>query len=188
MSQVNKKSAESVEIEKLTKLSEEINSHSNDVLRDVPVKEVEAQTKLSQNELRNAKDIYLKPKKTINSKEKFNEDFRSQYNFSKEYVYFIAEHKECIGEEIDIWTKPFPGMPAEEWMVPTNKPIWGPRYLAEQISKKSYNRLVMNAPDASPHHIHGEMLGRITVETKIKRLDAYPATTSRSVFMGSKGF
>jgi len=38
--------------------------------------------------------------------------------------------------------KPFPGMPAEEWAIPTNKPINGPRYVAEQIKK-------MHLPSAS---------------------------------------
>jgi len=32
-----------------------------------------------------------------------------------------------------MWTKPFPGMPAEEWAIPTNKPINGPRYVPSRL-------------------------------------------------------
>ena len=94
---------------------------------------VEPQTKISQSDIAKSKDVYLKPAKTIGSKERFNEKFREDYNFSKEYVQFIAENKECIGETTELWTKPYPGLPAEFWQVPSNKPVWGPRYLAERI-------------------------------------------------------
>jgi len=66
-------------------------------------------------------------------------------NFQKEYVQFIAENKEIIGETIEIWTRPFGGMPAEFWKVPVNKPVWGPRYLAEQIKRCYYLVIKTNA-------------------------------------------
>ena len=91
-----------------------------DRMNEAPKLEVEPQTKMAQKDIQNSKDVYLKPHKTIGSKEKFNEKFREDYNFSTQVVQFIAENKEIIGEEIDIWTKPFPGMPAEEWKVPCN--------------------------------------------------------------------
>ena len=101
------------ELDKLAVLEQEIKAVSNDINVSAPVKEEEPQTKLSQNELRNAQEIYLKPIKTQTSREKFNERFRDEWNHKKEYVRFIAEHKELIGEVIDKWTKPFPGVPAE---------------------------------------------------------------------------
>lgn len=166
------------------KFDEQVKEVSEKALSaDVPVQEVEPQTKLSQNQIRDAKDIYLKPHKTISCREKFNEKFRDDWNFSKEYVKFIAEHKEIMGDDIDLWTKPFAGVPAEEWIVPTNKPIWGPRYLAEQIQKKSYNRLVMDDSIVTSRNHMGAMTGQISVESKIKRLDAYPVSSKRSVFM-----
>jgi hypothetical protein len=110
--------------------------------------EEEPQTKLSQQELSKKKEIYLKPKRSFSCKGKFNEKFRDDYEFKKEYVCFIAENREIIGETISLWTKPFPGVACEEWEVPTNKPVWGPRYLAERIKGCSYHRFTMQ-------HRHG---------------------------------
>lgn len=150
--------------------------------------EVEQQTQLSQQEIANSKDIYLKPIKRIGCKEKFNESFRQAYEFDKEYVHFIAENKELIGESIDMWTRPYPGMPAEEWMVPVNTPVWAPRYVAEQIKRKFYNRLVMkDQPTGSDGK--AQYHGTLVIDTTIPRLDAFPATSGkRSMFMGKTNF
>lgn len=158
-----------------------------DRMNEAPKEEVEPQTKLAQKDLDRSKDIYLKPIKAIGSREKFNEKWREQYNFAKEYVQFIAENKELIGESIDIWTKPFPGMAAEEWMVPTNKPVWGPRYLAEQIKKKYYHRLTMQDRPIGADYA-GQYTGQMVVDSTIQRLDAYPVQTKRSIFMGTTNF
>jgi len=151
--------------------------------------EVEPQTKLSQDEISNSKDIYLKPIKRIGCKEKFNESFRAAYEFDKEYVHFIAENKEIIGESIDMWTRPYPGMPAEEWKIPVNTPVWAPRYVAEQIKRKYYNRLVMEDKTVTGSDNRGTYHGTLVIDTSIPRLDAYPATQNkRSIFMGSTNF
>ena len=158
-----------------------------DRANEPPKQETEPQTKMSQQEIRNSKDIYLKPKRTISSREKFNEKYRDEYNHAKEYVQFIAEHKELIGEDIELWTKPFPGVPAEEWQVPTNKPIWGPRYLANQIKRKYYHRLkTENRPTNSEGGV--QYYGAMTVDTTVQRLDAQPVSQKRSIFMGSGAF
>src|SRR6266478_1409050 len=133
------------------KFDEEIKTMTMDRMNLAPKQEVEPQTKLSQSEIAQTKDVYLKPKRTLGpgvnpktgEREKFNEKFRDEWNFAKEYVHFIAENYEVIGESIDLWTKPFPGVNCENWEIPTNKPIWAPRYVAEQIKRKSYHRLVM---------------------------------------------
>ena len=93
-------------------------------MSEAPKMETAPQTKMSQNEIAKSKDIYLKPDKVISCREKFNEKYREDFNFGKEYVQFVGEHKELIGENIEIWTKPFAGVPAEYWIVPTNKPVW----------------------------------------------------------------
>lgn len=150
----------------------------------------EMQVPLSTSQINNAKDIYLKPKRSIGSREKFNEKYREAYTYDKELVAFIAENKELVGEEIDVWTKPYAGMPAEEWIVPTNKPVWGPRYLAEQIKRKYYNRLVMNERQVTSQDGTGTFTGQLVVEEQRQRLDARPvAKGSRSsVFLGASGF
>jgi len=162
------------------------NIKSLEAARDLPVQETEKQTKLSTNEIRNAKDIYLKPSRTIPDRQKFNEKFRKEWEYAKEYVQFIAEHKELIGENIEAWTHPFGGVGAEFWTIPTGKPIWGPRYLAEQIQKKSYSRLIMKETVTEADG-RGQYYGQLAYDSKIQRLDAYPVRDLTSRF-GSKGF
>lgn len=169
------------------KFDSEVKAMTLDRMNAAPKQDVEPQTKLSSKEIEKSKEIYLKPFKTIGCRDKFNENYREQYNFAKEYVHFIAENKEIIGEEIDIWTRPFAGMPAEEWKVPVNKPVWGPRYLAEQLKRKFYHRLVMQQNTVGADHA-GQYYGTMAIDTTIPRLDAHPVSSRKSVFMGNTGF
>jgi len=159
-----------------------------DRMNAAPKQEVESQTKMSQTDIQKSTDIYLKPFRSIGSKEKFNEDYRDSWNFDKEYVQFIAENKEIIGEAIDIWTKPYAGLPAEWWKVPVNKPVWGPRHLAEQIKSRSYHRLVMQQNVSAGSDGMGQYYGSMAVDTTVQRLDAIPVSSKKSIFMGAKSF
>ena len=158
-----------------------------DRLNEAPKQDMEPQTKLSSSQIEKSKDIYLKPTTSIGSREKFNEKFRESYNYDKELVHFIAENKEIIGEMIEMWTKPYPGMPAEYWKIPTNKPVWGPRYVAEQIKSKFYHRLIMQQT-VTENSGAGQFYGQLAADTTIQRLDAIPVSSRKSVFMGAKGF
>jgi hypothetical protein len=94
---------------------------------------------------------------------------------------------------IETWTKRFAGVPAEFWKVPTGKPIWGPRYLAERIKGSSYHRLIMNDQDPRCRMITsedstGSMYGQMVADTVVQRLDAHPATKQKSIFMGATSF
>jgi len=164
-----------------------------DRMNAAPKQELEPQTKLSQLEIAKSNDIYLKPRRSIGCRDKFNEKFRDHYNYDKEYVQFIAENKEIIGESLEIWTRPYGGMPAEEWAVPVNKPVWGPRYLAEQIKRKFYHRLVMvdkQVGSSMPGSgMYGEQYtGQMVADTIIPRLDAYPVAQKKTVFAGARNF
>ncbi len=159
-----------------------------DRMNAVPREDVEPQTKISQVDREKMGDIYLKPFKTIGCREKFNEKFRKDYEFDKEYVQFEAENKEIIGEDIELWTRPYPGMSAEFWKVPVNKPIWGPRYLAEQIKRASYHRLVMKQNVVTGGDHAGQYFGSMAADTTVQRLDARPVTSRKSVFMGNHRF
>lgn len=184
----NVNSAGEKELQKLQSdfdnFQEQVSSLNMDSFNSLPKRETEQQTKLSQKEISKTPDVYMRPIKTISCAERFNEAYRSEYEFAKEYVYFTAENKEVIGESLDFWTKPFAGVPAEEWKIPVNKPIWAPRYVAEQIKRKSYTKLVMKErPTQSSHEgsYYGEMVG----EEKIQRLDAHPVSTKKSIFMSA---
>lgn len=147
-----------------------------------PVTEREEQSKLSSKEQNNTDAPYIKPNRTIGSKEAFNEKFRATYDYSKQYVRVIAENNEIKGETIEVWTKPFPGVPAEFWKVPVNKPIYIPRYLASQIATRVYNKYVM---EDRPTHMEGggTFYGSLIAKETMRRLDCRPAAAmSLSMF------
>ena len=169
----------------LDSMDSQVKEMTHDRMNAAPKQDVEPQNKMSSSAIEKSKDVYLKPKRTISSKEKFNEKYREDYNFQKEYVRFIPEHKEIIGETIELWTKPFAGMPAEEWAIPTGKPIWAPRYVAERLKACSYHRLVMQQHVVTEVNHMGQMHGALSVDTTIQRLDAIPVSTRKSVFMGA---
>lgn len=158
-----------------------------DRMNQAPKLEQEPIHKIAQADIADAKDIYLKPYRSISSPEKFNENYRNDYNHAKEFVYFIAEHREIVGEDIDVWTKPFAGMPCEWWKVPVGKPVWGPRYVAERIKGCSYHRLTMQNTVTDSSGM-GQFYGQMAVDTTIQRLDALPASKRRSIFMGAHTF
>ena len=167
---------------------EKLDDMSLERMHSAPKQDVEPQTKISQADIAKSQDIYLKPAKTIAGRDKFNEDYRKQYEFDKEYVQFTAENREIIGELIELWTKPYAGIPCEFWKVPVNKPVWGPRYLAEQIKRCNYHRFVMQQNTISDSDGMGTYHGSITVDSTIQRLDALPVSSRRSVFMSSTNF
>ena len=179
------------EMQKLEKQFDAFDDHVKNLTQDrmntASKLDVEPQTKIAQRDMEKMKDIYLKPKRTIPSKEKFNEDYRNDYNFAKEYVQFTAENKEVIGETIDFWIKPFPGLPAEEWSVPSNKPIWAPRYVAERLKNCSYHRLTMQDRAISSDGM-AQYYGQLVVDNTVQRLDAIPVSGRKSIFMGATNF
>lgn len=182
------------ELEKAEKQLDAFEQNVKDLTLDrmntAPKQETEQQTKLSSKEIRESQDIYLKPKRSIGSREKFNEDYRQQYEFAKEYVQFIAENKEIPGETLrSVWTKPFAGLPAQEWDVPVNKVVWGPRFLAEQIKNAKYHRLRMQESVSTGADGMGQYYGSMVVDSTVQRLDAIPVTGGkRSIFVGASNF
>jgi hypothetical protein len=154
-------------------------------MNESPVKSSEMQNPLAQSEIAKSKDIYLKPFRSIGSREKFNENYRKEYEYASEYVQFIAENKMIVGEIIEMWTKPFAGCPAQEWKVPVNKPVWAPRYVAEQIKRAKYHILSMRDTVTAGADQMGQYYGSMAVDSTIQRLDAHPIGGSKSIFMGA---
>ena len=70
--------------EQFKKHDDQIKQLTHDRMNEAPKQDAEPQTKMSQKDLAKAKDIYLKPERSIGSREKFNENFRDDYNFAKE--------------------------------------------------------------------------------------------------------
>lgn len=165
--------------------NENVKSLNLDEMNKAPMKEQD-EVHISQREIANSKDIVLKPVKTISCRNKFNENFRAAYEFDKQLVNFIAENKEIIGEKIEIWTKPYAGVPAEYWEISPNKPVWGPRYLAEQIKRKTYHKLIMTQSQTGGDGM-GQYFGQMAASQTIQRLDAHPVSKRKSIFMGFDG-
>lgn len=154
------------------------------VNQTLPVEDKNSDHGLSQKQIAGAKEILLKPLSTQYFGEKFNEKFRSQWEYMKQPVRFIAEHMDLIGV-IEIWTKDFPGAPAEYWEVPCNKVCIGPRYLAENIKNRTYNVVECEENKVVSEDGHGKFTGQLVRKKVRRRLDANPASTTKSVFMGA---
>lgn len=169
--------------------SQSIIDLTKDACDSVPKAEQDAQTKLSKKELSTNDGIYLKPERSIGpsphpktgEKEKFNEKFRTEYEFKMEYVPFIAENKEIIGEAIELWTKPYPGIDAQFWKIPVNKKVYGPRHLAERISGCRYTRLRMDDTKKVGEEGGVTYLGQMIATQKLSRLSAVPIKESRAI-------
>lgn len=179
--------------EQFTKFDEEVKGMTLDRLNATP-KQESAPPEISQKQFGNMKVVFLKPKRTLFAVDpktglgqKFNEKFREEYNFKKECVYFTFENKEIQGESTSMWTRPYGGMPAEEWEVMTGVVLYAPRYLAEQIKRKYYHRLVMKDQVTERSGV-GSMYGSMAADTTIQRLDAHPVSERKSIFMGASSF
>jgi|SRR5215469_14060509 len=165
------------------KFKDQVDTLTLDRMNEAPKLEVEPQTKIAQADLDKSDETYLKPSNFVMDINKFDEKYRDRYNFDKEYVAFIAEHNEQ-SDLIEIWTKPYRGVPAEFWKVPCKRLVWGPRYLAEQITKCKYHRMrTEEKPVQADRGMH--YYGSMVVDNTIQRLDARPASTRRSIFMGA---
>lgn len=177
------KELEKVE-DQLNKFSESISTARED-RANLVMKETEPQTKLSQEELSRSKVMYLKPKRTFPSREKFNEKFRDEYNYQKEYVEFIAENNEVKGESIDFCIKKFPGMPVEEWVVPVNKEVAAPRYVKERIQDCGYT--IFTTTDSSTGSEGGVVYyGQMVAEERKARLSAREISRTPRIFTGHR--
>jgi hypothetical protein len=162
-----------------------------DNMNTAPISEVEY--KMSQADVGNSTDVYLKPVKSIGpgvnaktgARETFNEKFRKAYEFQKEYVQFTAYNNMIIGEDIEMWTKPFPGVNCDMWRIPCNKPIWAPRYVAEQLTRCRHHTLTMQKETITGADGMGQYTGQIVAKSTVQRLDAQPVQSKKSIFMGA---
>lgn len=160
---------------------------THDRMRLIPKTEYEPQTKISQHDLDKYPGIYLKPSNFVADVNPFNEKFRKSYEYDKEYVQFIPENVECRGDIIEIWTKPYRGVPAEFWKVPSNTAVWAPRYLKDQLQRKFHHKLEMKESSESSNYTgssqYGRHYGKIVADTTIQRLDAREVSTKKQFSM-----
>lgn len=166
-----------------------------DSMQHAPKQEMEPQTKISQRDLDKNKPLYLKPKRTYppgvhpktGVQEKFNERFREEYNYAREYVEFIAENIEILGESIKLSIKKFPGTNIEDWEIPVNVPVMAPRMVAERLTECNYHVLKMEDRPVE-NTSGGTFYGQMVAKSKVQRIDARPVSSRRSLFMGNSDF
>ena len=180
-----------IELDKAEKqfeaFDQNVKSMTMDRMNLAPKEDIEPQLKMSSQQLSNSKDIYLKPKRSVSCREKFNENYREAWNYDKEYVHYTIQNNEIIGEDIDVWTKPYAGIPAEEWIVPVNKPVWLPRYLLEQLGRKGYHRMHMEDRSVGSG-MEGQYYGQMAVDKYVERISVAAVTTRKPIFMGTRRF
>lgn len=169
--------------ENLSEFQDSARSITLDQTRLAPKVETEAQTKIAQSEKDKMPDVYLKPKRIFPSREKFNEKFRDEYNYLREYVEFIAENDEVKGEAIDFCIKKFPGIPIEEWVVPVNKPVWAPRYVKQRIEECGYTVFTtMDNPTAQEGGV--TYYGQMVAQQRKQRLSVREVSKKKNIYMG----
>lgn len=160
--------------EKFKEFESNVAEMTVDRMNLAPVEEKEVQTKISTREANKADASYLKPVRSINSKEPFNEKYREQHTKAWEYIKCIVENNEIIGEQIECWTKRFAGDPAHFWKVPVNKPVFIPKLLAEQLSQCRYHRLRMDQSQIASSDGAGTFMGSMVVDETKHRVDCRP--------------
>lgn len=156
--------------------------------RKLVAKETEPHVKMSQEEMNRSDVIYLKPKRTFPSREKFNEKFRDEFNRQSEYVEFIAENREVKGESIDFCIKKFPGQSVEEWVVPVDKPVAAPRYVKERIQDCGYTVFTTANRDVTGREGGIEYYGQMVAEERRERLAARDYVRKPRIFTGSRSY
>jgi len=175
-------SASQKELDKAEEQFQEFDNQIKDLTLDrmnhAPSHEAEPQTKLSSREIKKAEAPYIKPLRSINSKEKFDEKYREEYERAWEYIRCIVENNEVIGEAVECWTKRFPGESANFWKIPTNKPIMIPRMLAQQLSQCRYHRLRMEENTIVAEDSRASYVGQMIVDQTKQRIDCRPSVDS----------
>lgn len=121
----------------------------------VPVEQVDPYTKLSKRQMALADAQYVTPVKIVNrveggkhnAKNYFNEAHRPLYKKDWEWIKVVIENKESIGHPVEKWTAEWGCDPAMFWIIPTNRPVYIPRFVARSIKKCRYIQRTMESDE-----------------------------------------
>lgn len=160
--------------EQFKAFDDQVKSLTVDEVAKATLHETEPQTKLSDREANKMDAPVIKPSRTMSCKNKFNERFRAEYEEDRQLVKCIAENNEVKGETIELWTKFYPGVPAEFWQVPVGKPVYLPKYVAKRLSECEYHRFVMEDSINTGTDGMGTYHGALAVKETRRRLDCRP--------------
>lgn len=161
---------------------EEIKELTMDVANHVKLEETEQQTEIPSKVLAKSEFPRIEPKRTIFSQEKFNEKFRKERDYAWEYVDCICENIEIKGESVDFFLKKFPGEPAHEWVIPVNKPVSIPRFVAEHLHTRNYAVLTLDQGEKRAVEAGVEQYGMPVYTSRRKRIDCIPHVKNNTPF------
>jgi|SRR5271154_611572 len=167
----------------LDRAEKQLEKFENDIKAAVDDRSKTAESpdhQISQKQIEKSSDIYIKPSKVIFSREKFDETYRESYNEAKKYVHYIVTHEECKGDRIEMWTKPFPGVAAEFWIIPSGKPVWIPKYVADKLENGcGYHRLKTQDRSTELDSSGNQYYGTLVVDEYTHRISARPVSNRR---------
>lgn len=150
---------------------EQMSSLTQDEMNKAPKKEQEPQAVLSKREEKSYDAPVIKPSQTVPGIGKRKPEQDSLRRQAWELVKVVVENRESIGESIELWHKaPFGGEPCTFWQLPTNKPIYIPRFLADRIKKCNYHVLT-TVEQSIGRNEWGEMIGKMVATETRNRLD-----------------
>ena len=129
-------------IKDVAKISEDMNLLTIDKIEDTPDKEPEIQTKLTHREMADELGVrYIEPKRKLGILGELPSNLEKQRARDWEYVKGIYENIDCIGEAVEFWYVLYPGDPDCLWSIPSNVPVFVPRFIAKHLEDvQKYHR------------------------------------------------
>jgi len=159
-------------------LTQQMSALDQDTINKAPIRETEPQTLMTKAQEKYTDAPVIKPTKSMSAVGKPIPKQAKARKEGWEYVKVIAEHNELIGENIELWINPFAGDPCSYWEIPTNKPIYIPRFLAEHLATRNYHRLKMQDRPATQltAEMHSDGMasqpsGQFVAKETIRRID-----------------
>lgn len=150
-----------------------------------PEPEFDPLTKLSKKQMEMATAPYIKPLRSqarpVNEKQgmkvHFNEKHRPLYEKDWEWLKVTVDNYEMIGSDVEMWTAEWGCDPAYFWVIPTNKPVYLPRFVARRLKKCRYHEMHMEGdPQQGAKPSGGDQFsksyGVMEVRKTKQRLDA----------------
>lgn len=161
------------ELDKADQEFKEFNERAKELTPDPfnreEIKSFEPQTLFSKKEVEKAYVPELKPTRTMGRTGNFNPDHKKVYDESWQRINCIVENHEIIGDTVKTWTARWGCDPAYYWEVPTNKMVSIPRFLAEQLGRCKYHRMVME-DSANSADGRGTYYGKMSISQTIHRI------------------
>lgn len=122
--------------EKIVRRMEDVTeavSDMNKAMASTPEKKVETQTKIDSFKKKFPDATYIKPTTEIPTSGIRHPEWEKQRDYLHEYVVGVFE-SQLVGASLDFFLTGLPGDPYCRWIIPVNKTIGIPRFVAKHLS------------------------------------------------------